>query len=311
LFTHITGLDKKVQDLIDNGYAANTSKTYRSGIKKYFSFCHQFGINPVPASETNLMRYIAFLSNKYNPRSIPVYMAAVRAFHINTGMTYPDQQYRAKVMIRGLQRGAPPPDQKEPISLNILAQMYQFIDFNSFDGCMLWAAMTTAFFGCLRVDELLRLSDVTFHVLDDGTNYCQISVTVAKCDNNGFTRVIGCSGSHVCAFCALSYYLLCYNRACFTNNLLFVNSTGAPLTHSYFVKYVKSMVATLGLNPASFSGHSFRIGCASTAGLHKFREWEIQLLGGWKSTAYKRYVRSRTDHVARFAARLARGAVHT
>jgi hypothetical protein len=258
----------------------------------------------VPASEENLMRYVAYLSSSYNPRSIPVYMAAVKAFHVNLGLPYPPSLLRTKIMIRGLQRGAAPPDQKQPITFHMLTYMYLFV-VNSYESCMMWAAMTTAFFGCLRADELLRLTDVRFNRLADGTRYCQVAVPVAKCDVQGFTRTIGCSDHTTCSYCALLYYVKMRTSIRVSTNLLFVCANGLPLSHSSFVKHVRNMVSRLGLNPRNFSGHSFRIGSASTAGAQNFRDWEIQLLGGWRSEAFKRYVRSRIGHAARFASRLA------
>lgn len=46
-----------------------------------------------------------------------------------------------------------------------------------------------------------------------------------------------------------------------------------------------------GLDPALYSGHSFRAGSATTASELSFNDWEMKKLGRWKSQAYNIYLR--------------------
>ena len=62
-----------------------------------------------------------------------------------------------------------------------------------------------------------------------------------------------------------------------------------PLSRDQFVQKVKA-----ALNAASkcYSGHSFRIGAATTAAAAGISADTIKMLGRWNSDAYQRYVRS-------------------
>ena len=46
-----------------------------------------------------------------------------------------------------------------------------------------------------------------------------------------------------------------------------------------------------GLDPTKYKAHSFRIGAATTAADMGMSETHIQLMGRWKSTAFRRYIR--------------------
>lgn len=47
-----------------------------------------------------------------------------------------------------------------------------------------------------------------------------------------------------------------------------------------------------GLSPHLYTGHSFRIGAATTAAECGVLDSTIQMLGRWSSMAYKTYIRS-------------------
>lgn len=72
---------------------------------------------------------------------------------------------------------------------------------------------------------------------------------------------------------------------------LFQDDQGHALTYAAIVKAVKVLAEACGFNPKNFSGHSFRIGGATTMGILKFPPEVIRQLGRWESTCYQRYVR--------------------
>ena len=59
-----------------------------------------------------------------------------------------------------------------------------------------------------------------------------------------------------------------------------------------------------GFNASLFSGHSFRRGAASAAADAGLTEYEIQLLGRWRSDAYKLYIESSRSRILNLSARL-------
>jgi len=51
--------------------------------------------------------------------------------------------------------------------------------------------------------------------------------------------------------------------------------------------------------PGNYSGHSFRRGAATSARAADLRAEDIQLLGRWKSEAYKRYIQVHPEQLYR------------
>ena len=66
---------------------------------------------------------------------------------------------------------------------------------------------------------------------------------------------------------------------------------------------VKSALTSVGVDASKYSGHSFRIGAATTAGLE---DTLIQTLGRWKSAAYLLYIRLPPSQLAEVSASLSR-----
>ncbi|KAJ3979343.1 hypothetical protein F5890DRAFT_1421502, partial [Lentinula detonsa] len=71
---------------------------------------------------------------------------------------------------------------------------------------------------------------------------------------------------------------------------LFRNAAGTSLDCSSFIKRIRQALQSAGFNQSAFSGHSFCRGAATSAFAAGFTEYEIQLLGRWRSDAYKLYI---------------------
>ena len=63
----------------------------------------------------------------------------------------------------------------------------------------------------------------------------------------------------------------------------------SPMTHSVFVRRFKVLIKDIGLNPADYSGHSFRRGAATLGFTLTDRHELIKYLGDWRSDAYLGY----------------------
>ena len=78
----------------------------------------------------------------------------------------------------------------------------------------------------------------------------------------------------------------------------------APLQYSTFVASLHHLLTLAGFDALQFSGHSFRQGAATTVAEAGFTEYEIQMLGRWRSDAYKLYIESSRSRILNLSARL-------
>ena len=67
-------------------------------------------------------------------------------------------------------------------------------------------------------------------------------------------------------------------------------SSGLPLSREVLVSRLKAALCPSGFEVGKYSGHSFRIGAATTATAVGIEDSLIKTLGRWKSAAYLLYV---------------------
>ena len=86
---------------------------------------------------------------------------------------------------------------------------------------------------------------------------------------------------------------------------LFLRENGLPLTRDVFITWLRNNFARLGLK-GNYSGHSFRIGAATTAAAAGIPDHLIKTLGRWLSNAYQIYIRPPPSILEGVAGRFAR-----
>jgi hypothetical protein len=108
----------------------------------------------------------------------------------------------------------------------------------------------------------------------------------------GVEIYLGRSGSIVCPVEALLAYLAVRPPG---GTHLFVWEDGRPLTRANLVFHLKQALGSMGFDMARYSGHSFRIGAATSAAAAGVPDHLIKILGRWQSDAYQLYVRTPRD----------------
>ena len=84
---------------------------------------------------------------------------------------------------------------------------------------------------------------------------------------------------------------------------LFLLENNQALTKQQLVTLVSHLLRLIGVDPTAYGTHSFRIGGATSASLAGLADYEIQMLGSWKSDCYKTYVRSPLNVLLQFPQR--------
>jgi hypothetical protein len=73
---------------------------------------------------------------------------------------------------------------------------------------------------------------------------------------------------------------------------LFLYKSGIVLSRKLFVDNTRLYLSMIGVDPARYTGHSYRVGGATCAAASGMADWEIKMLGRWSSDAYLRYIKT-------------------
>ena len=165
-----------------------------------------------------------------------------------------------------------------PITPTILRRLRSELDKepSKWDNIMLWAACCTCFFGFLRSGEVtipsqkdydssarLSYGDVMFDSRHNPT-LVQVNIKASKTDpfRKGVAVCIGRTNNDLCPVAALAAYIIIRGSS---EGPFFLLENQIPLTRDRFVKITRDKLSATGMDASHYSGHSFRIGAATTA----------------------------------------------
>ena len=180
---------------------------------------------------------------------------------------------------------------------------------------MFWAAACMAFFGFFRLGEILiplgEAYNPTNHlsvgdVAVDNTTHpslIQIKLKQSKTDQfgKGAMVYIGRTDTDLCPIAAILAFMALRGNS---PGPFFQHHDKTPLRKDKFVGEVRAALTAAGIGASDYSGHSFRIGAATTAAQCGLPETTIQTLGRWTSEAYRSYIRLPQEYLANIAGTL-------
>ena len=111
----------------------------------------------------------------------------------------------------------------------------------------------------------------------------------------GVSIYMGRTSNTLCPVAAMLAYLA--NRPQ-VSSPLFIFRNGTYLTRDRLVVHIRQGLLPMGMDPSHHSGHSFRIGAATTAAQVGVEDSVIKMLGHWESASYQRYIRTPRDQLA-------------
>ena len=82
---------------------------------------------------------------------------------------------------------------------------------------------------------------------------------------------------------------------------LFLFRDGTTLSRATLVAHLRTALAQVGIDASQYSGHSFRIGAATSAAQAGYSDSFIRSLGRWKSAAFITYIRISPSDLAAVA----------
>lgn len=255
---------------------------------------------------------MAFLARSLAATSIPSYMNVIRIMHLEAGCENPLKDWELSVIRKGIQRQkGRPPQQKLPITPDILLKIRKSLDLGRGQERAFWCACIIGFLGFFRKSTLLPKSDVSSDqallmkdilISQDGGS---LFITVRHTKTIQFgqrTLTIPFFKSPDSLLCPLQAIIGMLsgmkNIQPDRNQPLFsyVGNKGlCYLNHSEFIKLLKQCLSKCGLDKDLYSGHSFRRGGCTYAFSLGLSPLLIKLRGDWRSNAYERYVRVTED----------------
>ncbi len=282
-------------------------------------FCEAIGKYPLPATERTLVLFTAHLSGSVGYSTVRAYMSAVRHLHLSKGYADPFLAVpQLDLVFKGVKRLKPSgQDRRLPITPIVLRDIWEVVQRTPTDytNIMMWAACCLGYFAFLRCGEFtvndpfdpgkhLEISDIAVDSYEIPT---MISVFLKQSktdqDKSGIKLFLGRTNQDLCPVVAVLAYLGV--RKVGSTTALFVQDGGNPLSRAALVAWLKSTLRVAGVDSSFFTGHSFRIGAASTAAAKGVEDSTIQALGRWKSDAFKRYIRIPRHQLAAFSSVIA------
>ncbi len=317
-------MEGAVQHYFTRGLAPSTHKTYSSDINKFNQFAHNLAL-PILCLYHNIYCYfVAYLASAgLSPATVKTYLAAVRHLQIAKGLPDPHQmESMAKLCLveRGVDKEYRHPTRlRLPLTPPILRRIRTLWSEQATDPdiIMLWAASCLCFFGFFRMGEIttpsnaafdptihLSVQDVAIHSVND-PRLLRVHLKQSKTDQlrEGIDIFVARTDNDLSPVAAMLAYLAIRGAA---PGPLFKFADGSVLSRGHFVLHIRDALKRLGLDSSVYSGHSFRIGAATTAAERGIPDSTIQALGRWKSASFLRYIRTHRQGLAPHTLTLAR-----
>ena len=296
-------LRHSIHHYLDHALAPSTQATYRAAWASYLNFCRAHFISPLPPSEIKLAAYAAYLADRHiTHNTIRVYLPGIAYHSLRLGHkidlhALPDLHY----VLRGIRRvqgtSLSRPLRDPVTSQHMLAiRAYLANVFSAHDACMLWAALTSAFFGLLRASEYTSPSSSTSspgtllrsHVsFATDLSRATLLLPISKTDQfgRGVNIALFALPSPLCPVSALWHF--CRARRS-PARPLFIFQNGHFLTRDWVVAVLRRTFP----DEPNLNTHSFRIGGASALAAAGTPDYVIQILGRWSSDSFLRYIRT-------------------
>ena len=146
------------------------------------------------------------------------------------------------------------------------------------------------------------MADVSLDSSPPNAVIVRIKASKTDCFRTGVSIYLGKTNCHLCPVSAVLSYIAVRGL---DPGPLFRYENGTPLTREALVRELRLALASVGVDPSPYAGHSFRIGAATTAAAAGVEDAVIKILGRWQSAAYQLYVKLPRASLASISSRIA------
>ena len=281
--------------------ADSSARTFEPGIAAYREFCHTHDVISASPSAEDIILFATYLGHSRSVSTVKVYLAAVR-HHLMSQAASIDclHSTRLAAVLRGMERSQRPAmSSRRGITTADLQILHQYLtrsNYSAEDKAMLWACITTAFYGLLRASECLAPDAV--HVEADRTlvwrsltvDATQATIRLGRTktsqDGHGGIVQLLATVDMVCPLIALHRLRSLSRMPAGSQQPVFSFQSGKHLTREELTKILRHALQTTAV-----SSHSLRIGGATHMASLGASEAQIRRAGRWRRSASDRYVR--------------------
>ncbi|XP_077778977.1 integrase/recombinase xerD homolog [Podarcis muralis] len=285
--------------------APSTLRSYKKAWGDFMGFRFRLsGLSyNVPPTTDDVLQYLSHLDDLGRaPKTLKIHVAAISFFSKATFAHDPCGDFMIRRAIEGWSRLQPPRDEgRKPISYGLLSQIrkkLRLICWSRFEARLFSAAYAIAFFGALRVGE------VVFEVSARGPNrglLCEdvqlssssVSVLIrqSKTDQAGKGVLVKLTASTQQGPCPVKDTRRYLDLRPPGPGPFLIHEDGSPMSRYQFTRVLRKAIEACGLSALEYAAHSFRIGAATTAAHLGLPADRIKEMGRWRSNAYKSYIR--------------------
>lgn len=289
--------------LISAALTNTTKRTYTKAILRYQQFMHSHFSNKrlFPVIPDTLSLYIASLHNdNLAVGSVQTHLSAINLIHKAMGGADLFQHFWVSKTLLGFRKSSPVlPDKRLPITVDILNKLCQSAEalLSAAQANLFKTMFLLSFHGFLRVGEITDTTSASENknllLLSNLSVAGDKTITVKFCkhkhsqNRTPFHLEIPPEEGKYTLYREMSTYL---KQRGSLPGPLFVSS-GKSITRTQFTQILSRCLQRAGHDPAVYKSHSFRIGAATTAITKGHTHQQVQEMGRWRSSAYKRYIR--------------------
>ena len=300
-------LDKEVARLKALVLAENTKKSYSSFLHSYLHFCSVYDLPALPASPTNIGRYVAYLNLSKSPASTAQYLSAIRLLHLECGLPHPFQEnHHVSSLLKAVKRDKGcEQSYKMTLTPGDIMAMRCHLDLTKTMGSQLWSLILTCFYGLLRISNVtvpsvanwesnksITRQDIEFYA--HGTILNIRWTKTLQFRERVLQTALPALPNDLCPTTALLKFIeLAGPVPAHAPAWAFVDTTGqlrVPTPASVRTR-LHSLFAAVGLPTTHFNTHSLRRSGASYLLSAQVPVETIKILGDWKSDSVFRYLK--------------------
>ena len=284
-------------------YAEGTRRNFRVQWESYLLFCAYFNFVSLPTTTETLQLYAQFLSWTFKSTdSIRNYINGVKSMHLLLGYSVEHiNRFILGLSLKGIAKLNPYcRKQAEPITPALLVRLASCLNFAKKNDIVFWCLFLFDFFLLARKSNLVPTSKKDLlekkfllrkDVVDKG-DYLVVQMRWTKTIQTGERileiPLVCITDSILCP--VMAYRNMCRVIPAAGDDPLFSLPNNKCVNYALYQARLKGLFEKLGFDSGKFSSHSFRRGFATFLFKAKVPADKIQLMGDWRSDAYKKYL---------------------